>query len=543
MSGVMPAGTFQAANFQALSPVAFLRRSASVFPEKTAIIYGRRRHTYAEFATLAEHLATAIRARIAPGDRVAFLAPNVPEMLIAHFAVPLAGGVLVAVNSRLSASEVQYILRHSGARLLFIDAELAGDVGNLRVEAPGLEMVVEIPDPEFGQVQGDADLGQVPLEEFLSQSANKSDLAWDASDELSALSINYTSGTTGEPKGVVYSHRGAYLNSMGELIHNRYDHDTVYLWTLPMFHCNGWSAPWAVTAAAGTHVCLRAVRGPDVWHAIDTVGVTHLSGSPAVCNIVLNAQEAHPVGGKLSITTAGAAPSPTSLAALESLKIRVVHVYGLTEVYGPFTVNEYQPSWADLPASERAQRLARQGVAMLQAEAPRVVDEHMRDVPADGQTIGEILLRGNNVMGGYHRDPEATAEAFRGGYFHTGDLGVVHSDGYIQVKDRSKDIIISGGENISSIDVENALVSHPAVNDAAVIGVADEKWGERPIAFVLLMPGLTVEADELREHVRGKLARFKVPDSITFVDELPRTATGKVTKGKLRAAMRSNART
>ena len=409
----------------------------------------------------------------------------------------------------------------------------------MRARVTSLESVIEIADPEFGRVSSGIDVGQESYASFVDD-VEPNEPAWDIPDELAPLSINYTSGTTGVPKGVLYSYRGAYLNSLGELIHNKYDRDTVYLWTLPMFHCNGWSAPWAVTAAAGTHVCLRAVRGTEIWRAIDSLGVTHLSGSPTVCGILIGAAEAQPVDGSLTVTTAGAAPSPTTLSRLEGLGITIVHVYGLTEVYGPFTVNEYQEEWAALPADERTQRLARQGVAMIQAEAPRVVDASMHDVARDGQAIGEILLRGNNVMLGYYKNEDATSTAFDGGYFHTGDLGVMHPDGYIEVKDRSKDIIISGGENISTIEVENALISHADVRDVAVIGVPSETWGERPHAFVLLAPGSTVTVPELQDHARKSLARFKVPDGMTFVDELPRTATGKVTKGVLRASSRES---
>lgn len=521
------------ANYSALNPVSFLRRAADVFPGKTAIIYGERRQTYAEFAGAAEVLASAIRSRINPGDRVAFLAPNIPELLIAHFAVPMAGGVLVALNSRLSRAEVHYILEHAGARVLFADAELASTCSGLVSAIDSLDTIVEISDPEFGSVATLPAAGHELFEDFLL-GADATPQDWNVDDELAPITLNYTSGTTGSPKGVLYSYRGAYLSALGELIHNRYDHDTVYLWTLPMFHCNGWSAPWAVTAAAGTHVCLRTVRGEHMWHAIDTLGVTHLSGSPTVCETLITAEHAHPLENSVTITTAGAAPSPNTLERLQRLGVDVVHVYGLTEVYGPLTVNEPQPAWDELTPAERSRLLARQGVAMVQAEPARVVDAAMADVAADGVTIGEIVLRGNTVMLGYHNDHPATEEAFRGGYFHTGDLGVMHADGYLEVKDRSKDIIISGGENISTIEVENALISHASVRDVAVVGVSHEKWGERPHAFVLLESGASIEMVTLQEHASATIARFKVPDFFTFVDELPRTATGKVTKAALR---------
>lgn len=521
------------ANYSELNPVSFLRRAADVFPEKTAIVYGERRQNYAEFARSAEVLAAAIRSRIEPGDRVAFLAPNIPELLIAHFAVPMAGGVLVALNARLSRSEIRYILDHADARMLFADAELASTCSGLVSAVDSLDSVIEISDPEFGSLATAPSAGHELFEDFLLGS-DATPQNWSVTDELAPITLNYTSGTTGSPKGVLYSYRGAYLSALGELIHNKYDRDTVYLWTLPMFHCNGWSAPWAVTAAAGTHVCLRAVRGEEMWQAIDTLAITHLSGSPTVCEILITAEDAHPLDASVTITTAGAAPSPNTLERLQRLGVNVVHVYGLTEVYGPLTINEPQSAWDQLAPADRSRLLARQGVAMVQAEPARVVDARMMDVPADAATIGEIVLRGNTVMLGYHNDHDATEDAFRGGVFHTGDLGVMHVDGYIEVKDRSKDIIISGGENISTIEIENALISHTSVRDVAVIGVPSEKWGERPHAFVLLEPGSSIDAFALQEHASATVARFKVPDFFTFVDELPRTATGKVTKAALR---------
>ncbi len=531
-----------------LTPLRFLARSAEVFPSKPAIIYGERRLSYAEFRDAAERMALAIRARITPGDRVAFVAPNIPELLIAHYAVPLAGGVLVALNPRLSRDETVYILNHCGARLLFVDAEFTPVLGDVRAAVDTLTGVIEIADPEFGPAAspssgpaGERDLGHTPLEAFLAFGDVVSDamahpLVWDIDDERAPISINYTSGTTGKPKGVLYSHRGAYLNSLGEVFHNSFRPDSVYLWTLPMFHCNGWCTTWAVTAAGATHVPLRAVRPATVWAAIDDLGVTNLCGAPTVCSIIANADEAHPLVKPLNITTAGAPPSPTVIEQLERLGITVVHVYGLTEVYGPYTICEYQPEWDLLTSAERAVKIARQGVAMVQAESARVVDSAMGDVPRDGITIGEIVLRGNNVMLGYFNDADATAEAFRGGYFHTGDLAVMHPDGYIEIKDRAKDIIISGGENISTIEVENALVSHPAVLDAAVVGVPHPHWGERPKAYIVLRPGHDASAEEILAATKLLIAGFKVPDYVIFVTDLPRTATGKIMKVTLRAA-------
>jgi len=529
------------ANDSPLTPMRFLQRSAEVFPNKNAIIYGTRTYTYAEYSAMAQRMARAIRARIEPGDRVIFLAPNIPEMLIAHFAVPLAGGVLVALNSRLAKPEIDYVIAHSEATLLFLDSELVATVGSAYDASPALKHVVEIGDPEFGLAESGLSVGQQSLASFLAEadrivpgSFDDRPLRWDVEDEREVIAINYTSGTTGKPKGVMYTHRGAYLNSFGEIFHNQFTSDSVYLWTLPMFHCNGWCTPWAVTGAGATHVCLRAVRAEAVWAAIDALGVTNLCGAPTVCGIIADAPEAHVVERPLNITTAGAPPSPTVIEALDALGINVVHVYGLTEVYGPYTICEYQHEWDDLPRHERAEKISRQGVGMLQAESARIVDANMHDVPSDAQTMGEIVLRGNNVMAGYYKDPEATAESFRGGWFHTGDLGVMHPDGYIELRDRAKDIIISGGENISTIEVENAILSHPTVLDVAVVGVPHAKWGERPKAYVVLRPDVTVTEMDLLTHTRYMIARFKVPDYIDFVETLPRTATGKIMKVALR---------
>jgi len=533
---------FGSANDSPLTPMRFLQRSAEVFPNKNAIVYGSRTYTYAEYSAIAQRMARAIRARINPGDRVIFLAPNIPEMLIAHFAVPLAGGVLVALNSRLAKPEIDYVIAHSEATMLFLDAELVATVGSAYEASPQLKHVVEIADPEFGLAASGLTFGQQSLESFLAEadrilpgSYDDRPLRWDVDDERAVIAINYTSGTTGKPKGVMYTHRGAYLNSFGEIFHNNFTSNSVYLWTLPMFHCNGWCTPWAVTGAGSTHVCLRAVRAEAVWGAIDSLGVTNLCGAPTVCGIIANAAEAHVVDRPLSITTAGAPPSPTVIEQLDTLGITVVHVYGLTEVYGPNTICEYQHEWDDLPKNERARKISRQGVGMLQAESARIVDSDMIDVPADAEALGEIVLRGNNVMAGYYKDPAATAEAFRGGWFHTGDLGVMHPDGYIELRDRAKDIIISGGENISTIEVENAILSHPTVLDVAVVGIPHAKWGERPKAYVVLRPGTTVTEVDLLTHTRYLIASFKVPDDIDFVESLPRTATGKILKVALRA--------
>ncbi|GAB06922.1 AMP-binding protein [Gordonia amarae] len=525
-------------NRSEMSPLRFLERSANVFPDRAAIVYGERTYTYAEFADETQRLARVLASKIEPGDRVAYLAPNIPEMLIAHFAVPLAGGVLVALNSRLAGAELAYILNHSEATILVADSEFHSTVAAIADVIPSLHTVVEVEDPEFGTPAGVEEIeGLVSYAEFLSGAGDLPARPWTVDDENTVITINYTSGTTGKPKGVMYTHRGAYLNSFGETFHNQFTGHTRYLWTLPMFHCNGWCTPWAVTAASGTHICLRAVRADAIWSAIDDLGATHMCGAPTVCTTIVGAEQAHELDRPLRITTAGAPPSPTVIGQLSAIGITVVHVYGLTEVYGPFTICEYQDAWDDLSADERAKKLSRQGVSMVQAEDVRVIDREQQglvDVPADGETMGEILLRGNNVMAGYFKDPAATAEAFAGGWFHTGDLGVMHPDGYVQLRDRAKDIIISGGENISTVEVEQALVSHDAVLDVAVVGVPDEKWGERPRAYVLLNPGATLTAEELIAYGRKMLAGYKIPRDIVFPDDLPRTSTGKVMKFELR---------
>jgi len=521
------------ANHSELTPLRFLERSAEVYPEKTAIVHGTRSYTYREFEERVQRFAKVLAERIEPGDRVAVLAPNTPEMLMAHYAVPLAGGVLIALNTRLTAHELQYIMDHSEAKLLFADTELLANTKNLRRENPTLQALIEITDDQFTGPRPEVAV-DATLEQLLSV-APDGRLPYAVADERAPITLNYTSGTTGKPKGVLYSHRGSYLNSLGEAHHQGFTAATRYLWTLPMFHCNGWCTPWAVTAAGGTHLCLRGVREEPVWDAIEHLGTTHLCGAPTVCSIIADSSLAHQLDAPLRITTAGAPPSPAIISKLQKLGIEVVHVYGLTEVYGPYTVCEYQDEWDQLDPTERAAKLSRQGVGMITAESARIVDENMDDVPADGQSMGEIILRGNNVMIGYYRDEAATEQAFAGGWFHTGDLGVMHPDGYIQVRDRAKDIIISGGENISTIEVEQALASHPEILDLAVIGVADEKWGERPVAYVIRASGSSLQAEELISFAREKLAGYKVPRTIVFPQDLPRTSTGKVQKNVLRA--------
>jgi acyl-CoA synthetase (AMP-forming)/AMP-acid ligase II len=529
-------GGMDSVSYTALSPLSFLERSARVWPGKTAVVYGARRLTYSELAAEAQRVARALRASgVGPGDRVAYLMPNLPEMLIAHYAVPLAGAVLVAVNTRLTAEEVAYILSHSGAKLVVVDAALLSTAAAAVKDVEAVTELVVAEDTEIAPA--DRDLSAEPrlasYSEFLARGTGEP-LSWSVSDELAPIAVNYTSGTTGRPRGVIYTHRGAYLNCFGEIIHSRHDENSVYLWTLPMFHCNGWCTPWSLTAIGGTHVCLREVRGDAIWQQLREHGVTHLNAAPTVVSALLNAPEAGPLTRPVLITTAGAPPSPTTIAHMERMGFQIVHVYGLTETYGPISYCQSQPQWAGLSSEERSVLQARQGVSMIQAEGLRVVDKAMANVPADGSTMGEIIMRGNNVMAGYYLDPQATAEAFRGGWFHSGDLGVMHPDGYIELRDRIKDIVISGGENISTVEVEQALMSHPAVLEAAVIGVPDDKWGERPKAFVVFRAAHSATQEELIAHVRTKIARYKAPREIDITLELPKTATGKIQKFVLR---------
>ncbi|MGI8476523.1 MAG: AMP-binding protein, partial [Thermomicrobiales bacterium] len=503
-----------------LTPYRFLQRSADVFRTKPAIVYGDRSWTYPEMEARVHRLASGLRGLgIGKGDRVAALLPNIPQMLEAHFGVPLSGGILVAINTRLTAEEVRYILEHSEARALLVDNEYAALVAQILPDLPALAHVITVADL---QSDGAAALG-VDYESLLADSSS-APLSWPIEDEDEVISINYTSGTTGRPKGVMYTHRGAYLNSLGELLETRMSSDSVYLWTLPMYHCNGWCYPWAVTAIGGTHVCLRKFDAGTVWDLVRTRSVSHLCGAPTVLISLANHPDAPatPLETKLTVSVAAAPPSPQTIAQMEALGVEIIHVYGLTEVYGPYTVCEWQREWDALPVEERSRVKARQGVGYLVADDARVVDERMTDVPADGQTLGEVVMRGNNTMKGYYLDDDATATAFRSGWFHSGDLGVMHPDCYVELRDRAKDIIISGGENISTIEVEQALSSHPAVLEVAVVGVPDDAWGETPKAFVTLRPGASTTEPELIAHCRTRLARFKCPKAIVFCD-LPKT--------------------
>jgi len=516
-----------------LTPLAFLERTVRVFPEKTAVIYGDTRSTWQEFGEQVGRFAAAlVRAGVEPGDRVAVLAPNVPALLAAHFAVLLVRGVLVAINTRLNDAEVGYILDHSGAVVVLADPELAPRVAGAPGSLRARPLLVNLEDPVAGW--NDRVLDGPSFAEFLD-GAPVLPITGGVDDENRVTSINYTSGTTGRPKGVMYTHRGAAINALGEVIVHGLERDSVYLWTLPLFHCNGWCFPWAVTAAGAAHVMLRALDPGWVVRLIQREGVTHFNGAPTVLLMLAEAPEAQGVrfDPPIRVATGGSPPSPTLLARMEELGIRVTHLYGLTETYGPHVYCQLQPGWERLEVVQRAAVMARQGVPYHVATHVRVVDAEMRDVPADAQTMGEVVMRGNNVMKGYFEDPEATARAFAGGWFHSGDLGVVHPDGYIELRDRKKDIIISGGENISTIEVEHTIVKHPDVLECAVVAMPDAKWGEVPKAFVSLRPGAVLAEQELVDFCRERLAHFKCPKAVQFGD-LPKTSTGKIQKYRLR---------
>ncbi|MDQ6807456.1 MAG: acyl--CoA ligase family protein [Actinomycetota bacterium] len=503
-----------------LNPVDFLRRAAYMYPEKIGVVDGERRYSYRQLAERSWQLANALRsAGLRKGDRVATLLFNSSPMLEAHFGVPAAGGILVAINNRLATPEVAYILEHSGARFLVLDAELEPLVAPLALSH------VTVIRCDHGDPEGQ-------YEQFLtSASGEMPDSCLE--DEEETISINYTSGTTGKPKGVQYTYRGAYLNALSEVIVAGMSPESVYLWTLPMFHCNGWCFPWAVTAVAATHVALRALDPELVWHLIDEEGVTHYNGAPTVQLMIINHPKAHRLEQQVTAMVAASPPSPTLLARMAELNFRIVHVYGLTETYGPITVCPTQDGWQELPVEQRAKLLARQGQAYPSSDLIRVIDPDMRDIRRDAETMGEVVMRGNNVMRGYFADPAATEKAFRGGWFHSGDLAVWHPDGNIELRDRSKDIIISGGENISSIEVEQTICAHPAVLECAVIGIPHERWGERPKAFVTLNSESGATADEIIAFCRQRLAHYKCPDTIEF-GQLPKTSTGKVQKFALR---------
>jgi fatty-acyl-CoA synthase len=525
------------ANYVALSPLTFLARSASVYPDRLSVIYGGRTFTWSQTFERCRRLASALSTLgVCEGDTVATMLPNVPALMEAHFGVPMAGGVLNTLNTRLDAESIAFMLEHGGARVVLTDREFAPVMARAIeiLNKPDL-FVVEVDDPSAPPGQA---LGQVEYEDFVA--GGDPCFAWKSpTDEWSAISLNYTSGTTGNPKGVVYHHRGAYLNAVSNILSWGMPAHPIYLWTLPMFHCNGWCFPWTLAANAGTSVCLRRFDPGLVFDLIEMHRVTHMCGAPIVFATLINAPGVQPMGHRVDALLAGAAPPAAVIEGAERIGFRITHVYGLTEVYGPAAVCAKQHEWETLPLADKAERNGRQGVRYHMQEAVDVLDpQTLAPVPRDGETIGEICFRGNLVMKGYLRNPGATAEAFAGGWFHTGDLGVVHADGYIKIKDRSKDIIISGGENISSVEVEDALYRHPAVLAAAVVAMPDPRWGEVPCAFVELKADSRPTAQDIIDHCRSQLAKFKLPKQVVFGD-LPKTSTGKIQKYLLRQRVKS----
>ena len=528
------------ANFVPLTPVGFLLRSASVYPDRLAVVHGERRYSWREALDRCRRLAAALAAAgVGRGDTVAVMAPNIPEAFEAHFGVPMAGAVLNALNIRLDPETIAFILGHGEAKVLIADTEFAPVVKEALARLERKPLVVDIVDPAG---PGGARLGNIDYEAFLA-GGDPAFPELTPTDEWDAIALNYTSGTTGNPKGVVYHHRGAYLNALGNILVWGLRQHPVYLWTLPMFHCNGWCFPWAITALAGTHVCLRRVEAAAIYETIARDGVTHMCGAPVVMNMLLNAgpELTRSLDRRIEMMTAGASPPAAVIEGMEAIGFHITHVYGLTEVYGPATVCAWHSEWDALPTEERSRLKARQGVNYPVLDGLMVADPaRLTPVPADGAAMGEIFMRGNIVMKGYLKNPHATEEAFAGGWFHTGDLGVVHPDGYIEIKDRSKDIIISGGENISTVEVESALYRHPAVFEAAVVARPDAMWGETPCAFVTLKPEAVATADEIIAFCREHLAHFKAPRTVIF-GPLPKTSTGKIQKYLLRERAKADA--
>jgi acyl-CoA synthetase (AMP-forming)/AMP-acid ligase II len=516
-----------------LTPLRFLERSARVWKDRPAVVSGKTTWTYEEHHDRVRRAAAAVREEleIGEGDRLAVLLPNVAAMLELTYAVPGVGGVLVPLNTRLAPPEYAYILEHCNAKVLVayraLQKQLDPALEELGDDAPRVVWVEEgdAEDSEYEDLLADAD--PIDLER--------------PDDERTLISINYTSGTTGKPKGVMTNHRGAYLHALGVIAEARLTPRSSYLWTLPMFHCNGWAYPWAVTAMGAKHVCLPKVEAKPIWNALTKEGVTHLCAAPTVLTTIVGAEEAEPLEEPAQVFVGGAPPSPALLEKGAKLNLQITHLYGLTETYGPLAVCAWNPDWDDLDDEEQAKLRARQGVGTVVSERLRVVDEDMEDVPADGETLGEVVMRGDNVMMGYLDDEESTREAFKGGWFHSGDLGVVHEDGYVELRDRLKDVIISGGENIATIEVEQALSAHDKVAEAAVVAAPHERWGEVPVAFVTVAGGDEPDPEELQEFARERLARFKVPKRIIFMDELPKTGTGKIQKYVLREQAQEDA--
>ena len=528
-----------AANFAPLTPLSFIERAAGVYPDRLAVVHGRQRFTWKQTYQRCRRLASALAKRgVAPGDTVAVMLPNIPAMYEAHFGVPMCGAVLNTLNTRLDAEAIAFMLEHGEAKVVIADKEFSGTIERALSASKARLLVIDVDDPEYSGAG--KRLGELEYEGFLETGDPQYAWRW-PEDEWDAISLNYTSGTTGDPKGVVYHHRGAYLNAICNIVTWSMPQHAVYLWSLPMFHCNGWTFPWTMAANAGTNVCLRKVEAQNVFELVKAHRVTHYCGAPIVHSVLINAPEElkRGIAHKVHAMVAAAAPPAAMIEGMERMGFDLTHVYGLTEVYGPATVCARQDDWSALDISERARLNGRQGVRYLMEEGLAVMDpQTMKPVPPDGETMGEIMFRGNITMKGYLKNPKATQAAFAGGWFHSGDLAVMQPDGYVKIKDRSKDIIISGGENISSIEVEDVLYRHPAVLGVAVVARPDEKWGETPCAFIELKPGSNVTEGDILDFCRKHLARFKVPRAVVF-GELPKTSTGKIQKFALRERAKS----
>ena len=525
----------QKANFRPLSPISFLQWSAQVYPNKTAVIHGELRTTWRQFDERCRRLASALNGRgVGLGDTVAIMSPNAPAMLEAHYGIPMSGAVLNALNFRLDAPTIAFILEHGEARVLITDREFSPVIKDALAKLKSPIIVIDVDDP---LAEGGDLIGETDYESFLKE--GDPNFKWQPPEkEWDAIALNYTSGTTGNPKGVVYHHRGAFLNAMGNALVFGLNQSSVYLWTLPMFHCNGWTFTWAVTAVGGTHVCLRQTDPAKIFPAIRDHRVTHMCGAPIVLNMLAHAPDDQKVAFEqtVDVATGGAAPPSSVISTMERMGFKVLHLYGLTESYGPSTICAWQDDWNDLELDDKAAKMSRQGVRYPTLFEQAILNpDTMAPVPADGETIGELMLISNTVMKGYLKNPTATQDAFAGGWFHTGDLGVMHPDGYVEIKDRSKDIIISGGENISSLEIEDCLYKHDKVMEAAVVAMNDEKWGETPCAFVTAKPGSEndISEDEIIDWCRTHMARFKAPTKVIF-GPLPKTSTGKIQKFILR---------
>ncbi len=524
------------ANFAPLTPLSFIERTASVYPTKLAVVHGSVRRNWAETYSRCRRLASTLVAKgVGTGDTVSLIASNIPEMFEAHFAVPMSGGVLNTINTRLDAEAIAFILDHAGAKVVMVDPEFSEVVAEAQKISGKDRLIVDILDDSY---EGGRRIGSLTYDDLLGE--GDPDFVWSLpSDEWDAISLNYTSGTTGDPKGVVYHHRGAALNAQSNIITWGMEQGSRYLWTLPMFHCNGWCFPWTIAANAGVCVCLRAVRAEPVYQLIRDEKVTHFCGAPIVLNMLANAPDAlKDFSHQVKVMTAGASPPAAVIESMENMGVEVTHVYGLTETYGPSVVCAWNDDWDELPSDQKAKIKSRQGVRNVALDGLMVADPvTLAPVPSDGETMGEIFMRGNNVMKGYLKNPATTENSFRGGWFASGDLGVMHPDGYVELKDRSKDIIISGGENISSVEVEDVLYKHPAVMEAAVVARPDDKWGETPCAFLALKPGVDCSEAQITDFCRENMARFKVPKTIIF-GEIPKTSTGKIQKFLLRERAR-----